>query len=496
MSTAPDVAVEEMTRGMSMISLKSILPNAEGVRVANINGMPYMSIRDLIMAICGKNGNDAGAVWRNLPDKFKNEVQQQFVLNFQFPGRGQSLQPVITLQGLVRLIAWLPGDLAKEKQNEVCDLVARFLAGDQTLHAAIDENAASTAPLNVMARASLPHPAVMVAPAAKRAYLALPQSALQAAYDARDESIRNAIIQYQELNGGVLDPDAKAAFSKMLLMNTQALIETPLALATDKSKTKKGFIYCFQSTGQPDFVKIGRTTATIKQRLHQVNYTRKIEGINDPLLYKHAVNTLNVDRDEKLAHEHFAAVRVSGRGELFRTTPESVRDFLDSVIKPRYLLESGSPDCDPVDMDMDIDTCDEDDASVAMPVDVPMHVPAGELNDELKAFVVSHLMYCEGSFVASCEIREVFLRHTGTNPTLFSTTGVGPFKQLGMWLNSAIDKNKDTLLIQGAYCKQKQIPYLKKTAQAYINLAWKDGPIADVVRDARLALASGVRGDS
>ena len=489
MSTAPDVAVEEMTRGMSMISLKSILPNAEGVRVANINGMPYMSIRDLIMAICGKNGNDAGEVWRNLSAKCKTIIQA-FVLHFQFPGRGQSLQPVITLQGLVKLIAWLPGDLAKEKQNAICDLVTRFLAGDQTLHAAIDENAASTAQLNVMARASLPQPP------SKRICVDLSD------LEARRKLIRDAMNDIVEMEERVKSDSMRDELGVLFLSIAR---QAAVGLGADKSKTRKGHVYCFQSTGQPEFVKIGLTTAAIKQRLQRVNYQRKIEGINDPLLYKHSVRSLDVDRDERLAHEHFAAVRVSGRGELFRTSPESVRGFFDSVIKPRYLLESGSPDYDPVDVDMDLDVEEIDDAGmdvedetndapVAMPIDVPMHAQVDELNNMLKEFVVSHLIYCEGSFIASSEIREVFLRHTGIDPSLFNTKGAGPFRQLGMWLNSAMDKYKDMLLIQGAYCKLKQIPYLRKCAQAYINLAWKDGPIADVVRDARLALtnASGI----
>ena len=140
MSTTSDVAVKDMTRGLSMISLKSILPNAKDIRVASINGMPYMSIRDLIMAICGQNNNRASETWRNLPEKRKNKIQGS-VLNFQFPGRGQSLQPVIALSGLLRLVMALPTDAAQDVRIECCEILARHLSGDPTLAAETAHNA-------------------------------------------------------------------------------------------------------------------------------------------------------------------------------------------------------------------------------------------------------------------------------------------------------------------------------------------------------------------
>ena len=53
-----------------------------------------------------------------------------------------------------------------------------------------------------------------------------------AVYVARNEIICNAIAQYRELNGGEIDAEAKALFSRMLLSNTQALIDTPLDAMT------------------------------------------------------------------------------------------------------------------------------------------------------------------------------------------------------------------------------------------------------------------------
>ena len=62
-------------------------------------------------------------------------------MSFQFHGRGQSKQPVITLQGALKLIMWLPGNMAKEVRSKVCDILTRFLSGDASLHAEVDRNA-------------------------------------------------------------------------------------------------------------------------------------------------------------------------------------------------------------------------------------------------------------------------------------------------------------------------------------------------------------------
>ena len=56
------------------------------VRYTHIDGIQYLSIRDLIMHICGKDNNQAGEVWRTLSESKKKEVQD-FLLNFKFPGR-------------------------------------------------------------------------------------------------------------------------------------------------------------------------------------------------------------------------------------------------------------------------------------------------------------------------------------------------------------------------------------------------------------------------
>ena len=139
------------------ISFNELVSGSEGVRYTDVNSVPYMSIRDIIMVVCGKDNNDAGRIWRTLPETYKNEVQQ-FLLNFKFEGRGQSKQPVITLQGAIKLIMRLPGEMAKDFRSQACDILTRYLAGDQSLHAEVNANAQSQQPINEFARASLPEP--------------------------------------------------------------------------------------------------------------------------------------------------------------------------------------------------------------------------------------------------------------------------------------------------------------------------------------------------
>ena len=74
MSTAPDVAVEEMTRGLRMITLKSIIPNAEDVRVSDIDGVPHLWAVNLAMTVTGENRKDAGEMLGDLKqDIFDSE---------------------------------------------------------------------------------------------------------------------------------------------------------------------------------------------------------------------------------------------------------------------------------------------------------------------------------------------------------------------------------------------------------------------------------------
>ncbi len=135
------------------MDFNDLIPGAS-VRYTVIGGVKYLSVRDFIMAVCQKNINDAGAVWRNLSDEVKSEVQH-FLLNYKFHGKGQQDQPVITFPGSVTLMMSLPGDIAKKSRSKATEILVPYCAGDPTLIADINANAQSTSPIAQMARESL-----------------------------------------------------------------------------------------------------------------------------------------------------------------------------------------------------------------------------------------------------------------------------------------------------------------------------------------------------
>ena len=76
----------------------------------------------------------------------------QYLCHFRFPGKGQLVQPVITLEVALKLIMSLPGDMAKDYRSKAHCILMRYLGSYSTLVEEIEANAASNAPLNVLAR--------------------------------------------------------------------------------------------------------------------------------------------------------------------------------------------------------------------------------------------------------------------------------------------------------------------------------------------------------
>ena len=74
------------------------------------------------------------------------------MVNFKFPGRGQSKQPVISFKGCLKLVMMLPGETAKKTRSQFTDILTRFYAGDSSLHGEIQANGASSAPINQLAQ--------------------------------------------------------------------------------------------------------------------------------------------------------------------------------------------------------------------------------------------------------------------------------------------------------------------------------------------------------
>ena len=130
------------------------IASGAAIRYTTINEMQYLSVRDYIMHLCEKSNKDASEVWLKMKPEAKKEVSE-FIRNFQFPGKGQTLQPVITFSGAIKLAMFLPGEKAKQNRSKMVSILQRYYAGDETLHAEIEANAASDMPIPRMSRASL-----------------------------------------------------------------------------------------------------------------------------------------------------------------------------------------------------------------------------------------------------------------------------------------------------------------------------------------------------
>jgi hypothetical protein len=136
------------------IPLDEIIPGAH-IRCTVIGGIQYLSTRDFIMHMCDKDNNHAAEIWRRLSVDLKTELNSHCV-NFQFKGRGQSEQAVITFPGAIKLLMFLPGEKAKINRSFMTEILVRYFAGDPTLIREVEANTASDDPVAEMARASLP----------------------------------------------------------------------------------------------------------------------------------------------------------------------------------------------------------------------------------------------------------------------------------------------------------------------------------------------------
>jgi hypothetical protein len=143
-----------MSEPLGVIPFGEICPEAS-VRVALINGVQYLSVRDFIMAMCGQNHVHASKTWSRISETFKEEVST-FCQYLKFKGPGQKEQPVIQFQGAIKLMMQLPGERAKQFRSKASEILTRYYAGDKTLLVDVEANAESGASINEAARAALP----------------------------------------------------------------------------------------------------------------------------------------------------------------------------------------------------------------------------------------------------------------------------------------------------------------------------------------------------
>ena len=138
---------------MATIPFDDIVPGAT-VRFTVIQGMQYLSVRDILMHLCDLTAKRASEKWERLPTEAKNEIAD-CLCNFKYPGQGQSEQPVITFKGALKLAMLVSGQKAALYRSAMVNILQRYYAGDGSLTDEIAANAQSDAPIHQIARASI-----------------------------------------------------------------------------------------------------------------------------------------------------------------------------------------------------------------------------------------------------------------------------------------------------------------------------------------------------
>lgn len=109
------------------------------------------SVYDFIQEARETTNNNAMQIWTKLLLENKDELEA-LVHEMEFP---TYKTPGMTITGLMTLMLMLPGTIAASFRREVLSIYTRYIAGDQTLHAEIDANAASSGPMQQLIRNEL-----------------------------------------------------------------------------------------------------------------------------------------------------------------------------------------------------------------------------------------------------------------------------------------------------------------------------------------------------
>lgn len=74
------------------------------------------------MVVCKKQGKSATDVWKRMNFQSKYDIDNDIKM-FQFPGRGQGDQPVVTIKAAIAIVSFFPGFEAKANRNTVLKIL-------------------------------------------------------------------------------------------------------------------------------------------------------------------------------------------------------------------------------------------------------------------------------------------------------------------------------------------------------------------------------------
>lgn len=105
----------------------------EGKELRITEDKKWISIYDIIK-ITGQQSNEH-KTWKDVKDKYSQEIinYEIEIENIKFAGSNQKNTPCTNVQGLVKLLFWIPGEKAKRFRESAANILIRYLGGDTTL---------------------------------------------------------------------------------------------------------------------------------------------------------------------------------------------------------------------------------------------------------------------------------------------------------------------------------------------------------------------------
>lgn len=102
----------------------------------------------------------------------------------------------------------------------------------------------------------------------------------------------------------------------------------------------RGKIYIMTNDAMPSYIKIGRTTSTLEQRMKELDTT----GVPLPFRCHYAVEVDDHEIREKLIHDAFADHRVRSNREFFELAPERAMAILKALGGQEVMIDNSMVD--------------------------------------------------------------------------------------------------------------------------------------------------------
>ena len=129
------------------ISFDEIVKGRDSTVRVTDDGLLY--VVDLVMAMTGKDGNDAGLSIRRLPDKL---FPTNNLIERKTPGKGNAHTKLVGFKHAIELVMVLSGDIARTTRLRFADILRGYMAGDASLVDEINANAQSNSAIAQLAR--------------------------------------------------------------------------------------------------------------------------------------------------------------------------------------------------------------------------------------------------------------------------------------------------------------------------------------------------------